>query len=342
MSIIDLSYLNNGKRLTFQVEKRDGRLPEPVWSDLPSLQDMVVSDQVLTTYSQALTLGVAAGEEEVPLLGDSIYDTKTNANYPELIPGDQFQGGECVMAVVKEGQEVPLGHVYAKTMDSLALLGYAAAFQFSKKARLFNTVGDLAETWSRALGKAYNQLRNNLRFYPIISASLTGANATAISYKKADWTLGASGAGNYAYEPTVYATIAAAIKDAKVAGRPGSVILCNSADEDVIRDVVANGYTYGNTKRDPLSRSIKEVIAYDGATVVVGGETTTYTGCTAGTIFLIRPKLGFFERIKQDLLIDTGDEDKSRLIESEIIADAWLGVYAVPANNVQSITIPTS
>ena len=56
----------------------------------------------------------------------------------------------------------------------------------------------------------------------------------------------------------------------------------------------------------------------------------------------MRPKLGFFERIKQDLLIDTGDSDKSRLIEGEIVADGWLGVYASVGQNVQKVTIPTS
>ena len=260
---IDLSYLNNGRRVSFPAELTPtGKLAiEPKWAELPELKDMVVSDHVLTTYSQAITLGVQLGLEAVPLLGDSIYDSKSNPKYPEIIPGDQFQGGACVFAEVKEGEEIPLGHVWTKTMDNLQLKGYGAAFQFSKKARLFDTTGDFAERWSKALGEAWNHLRNSLRLYPIIAATLEGASATGIQYKTSTYDVGASGAGNYHYEATIYATLAAGIKAAKVAKRPVSVILCASADEDAIREAVNVGYRGGNVVKDALKlQGIKEVV----------------------------------------------------------------------------------
>lgn len=339
--IVDLSYLNGSKLENFSVERKDGRLPEPVWAKLPAVKDMVVSEQVIKEYSQALTLGIELGQDEVPLLGDTIYDSVLNEAYPELIPGDQFQGGECVFAEIVEGEEIPAGHVYKKTMDALQIKGYAVKFQFSKKARIFNQGGELARTWSTALGRAWRHLRNALRLGPFVTAELGEDNTTDTVYKKVDWSAGT--AEGYLLEPTVYATLAAGIKAAKTAKRPASIILCSSADEDVIRDAVTVGYAYGNNRKRPLSQlGIKEVIVYDGASEVVGGETFTYDGVTAGSVYLVRPKRGFFERRKQDLLVDTGEADKSRLIEGEIIADAWLGVYAAVANNTQKCTIPVS
>ena len=339
---IDLSYLSNGKRVDFQVEAApDGRpAVTPRWDELPEIKDMVVSDQVTTTYGQALTLGVQEGFEEIPLLGGSIYDSKTNANYPKLIPGDEFVNGVCAFAEVKEGEEIPFGTVEKKVMDALAIKGYAVGFQFTKEARMFGNTGELSQKWSRALGKAHNALRNHLRFYPIISETYNGDNATSVSYMKADGTAGDSSA--YALEQTVYATLLKGIKKCKAMKRPASVIVCAAADEDVIRECVERGTMYGTKSKGPLSAAgIKKIEVYDGAALVVGGETTTYTGVTAGAVYLVRPLLGFFERVKQDLLIDVGDADKSRLVENEVIADAWLGVYAKPLLNVQKLAIPT-
>lgn len=336
---VDLTYARGSKPESFSVELRgDGKLPRPDWTGMRAT-DLVVSDQVQKEVAQSLTLGIQNGFEDIPLLGDAIYDSNLNADYPEIIPGDQFLGGECVFAQIAEGQEVPFGHVVKKDADDLHIYHYAVGLQLTKKAEIFNQAGVVLDEWSKACGRAWNALRNNLRLYPIIAASLTGANATAILYRKADFSAGSSGSGNYALEATIYATLQAGLKDASTAKRVPSVLLCNSADK-VIIDEIIGGYRTPSFSKPPLP--IREVIAYDGDTLYIGGESQVYTGVTAGTCYLIRPKRGFFERRKQDLLVDVAPGDRSRLISKEVVADALLGIQANVEQNVQKVTIPTS
>lgn len=335
---VELSYNLGSKRESFAVERVNGALPKPDFAGFRAT-DLVVSDQVQKEAAQLLTLGVANGFEDVPLLGDEIYDSNLNADYPEIIPGDVFVGGECAFALIKEGEEVPFGHVVKKSADNLQIYHYATGIQITKKAELFNTAGVLLDEWSRACGRAHNALRNSLRFTPIIDATLEGTSASAIVYRKADFSAGASGAGNYALEATIYATLQSAIKDASILKRVPTIILCNSADKVIIDEVVA-GYRTPFVNKPALP--ITKVIAYDGDTLYYGGESVTYTGVTAGTVYLIRPKRGFFERRKQDLLIDVAPGDRSRLISKEIVADCLLGIQANVAQNVQKVTIPTS
>ena len=338
MEKIDLSYAISGKKESFSVDRLNGRLPKPQWEGIRAT-DLVVSDQVQKEVAQALTLGVENGFEDIPLLGDEIYDTNINAEYPEIIPGDKFLGGECVFAQLVEGQEVPFGHVVKKAADDLHIYHYGVGFQITKKAEIFNMAGVVLDEWSRSLGRAWNALRNNLRFAPIINGSYAAANQTAIVYRKADFSAGAAGAGNYALEATIYATLQDGIKNASTAKRVPTILVCNSADK-VIIDEIVGGYRTPFVAKPALP--ITKVIAYDGDTLTVGGESVTYTGVTAGTVYLVRPKRGFFERRKQDILVDVAPGDRSRLISKEVIADALLGIQANVLQNVEEVTIPTS
>jgi len=57
---------------------------------------------------------------------------------------------------------------------------------------------------------------------------------------------------------------------------------------------------------------------------------------------LIRPKQGFKELVKKDLTIETTSGDLTRLVEAQIIAYAYRGVFAALDENVQKVEISAS
>jgi len=61
----------------------------------------------------------------------------------------------------------------------------------------------------------------------------------------------------------------------------------------------------------------------------------------ADKAYLIRPKRGFKELIKYDLMVDAAGADLSRLIENQVVGRAYRGVFAAIPENVQEITLPS-
>ena len=89
-----------------------------------------------------------------------------------------------------------------------------------------------------------------------------------------------------------------------------------------------------------LKTGISEVIFYDGFETTVGRKTYSYPGVEPGKVFLVRPKNGFVEFIKHDLLIDIESADLTRLVKENIVGRARRGNYAAVEDNVQEIRLP--
>ena len=64
----------------------------------------------------------------------------------------------------------------------------------------------------------------------------------------------------------------------------------------------------------------------------------SYGGVTPGKAYLIRPKRGFKELLKQDLRVEAAMGDLTRLVDSQIVAYAHRGVFAAVEENVQEIS----
>ena len=186
------------------------------------------------------------------------------------------------------------------------------------------------ELLNRAMGEAYNALLNHIHLYPILSFNYPSANKTAFQGDTSDdlWV-------------RFYKTLNKALSDARVAKRPGTVLLASSYDRDNIEMALKGGYQIGGTTYPAVS-GIESVIYYDGWTVQVGRRTFEYSGVTPGKAYLIRPKRGFKELVKQDLRIEATTGDLSRLIESQIVGYAYRGVYAAVEENVQEISLAAS
>ncbi|MBT9137206.1 MAG: hypothetical protein DDT34_02293 [Firmicutes bacterium] len=220
-----------------------------------------------------------------------------------------------------EGQEVRFGRLDAVSGPTARILTFAAGFEYTKEILDFNE-SFRPEMLNRALGEAHNALLNDIHLRPIISHTYTGANLTT-------WI--APPAGN----PTwvgIRNTIIEAQKAAVRAKRPGTVLLANPVMRAEVELAMTGGHNVGGTVF-PAIGGIQQVIYYDSD--VHHG----YTGVAENRLYLIRPRRGFKELVKQDLRVEAQTGDLGRLVQEQIVAYAHRGVYAALTENVQQINL---
>ena len=273
-----------------------------------------------------VVLDVELGLEQVQLLYKPIYDNITDANLPRVLDAKWALTGTVIFTEHIEGEEVKFGRLQAEQGPTARILTYAAGFEYTKEMKDFNEAFSV-EILNRSIGEAYNALLNHIHLYPILSFNYPAANKTAYQGVTGDpaWV-------------GVYKTITKAISDAAKAKRPGTVLLASTADQPNIEMALKGGHQIEGTVYPPIS-GIQTVIYYDGWETVVGKKTYSYPGVTPGKAYLIRPKRGFKELVKQDLRVEATSGDLSRLVESQIVAYAYRGCYAAIEENVQELTL---
>ncbi|ADQ06503.1 conserved hypothetical protein [Caldicellulosiruptor hydrothermalis 108] len=273
-----------------------------------------------------VVLDVELGREQVQLLYQPIYEKIQDSNFPRVIDAKWALYGTVIFTEHLEGEEVKFGRLQAEQGPTARIVTYTAGFEYTKELKDFNEVFAI-EILNRAIGEAYNALLNHIHLYPIISFSYPAAYKTA--YQGA--------AGDPAWLG-VYKTITKGLSDAAKAKRPATVLLASSADQTNIEMALKGGHQVEGTVYPAIS-GIQTVIYYDGWETTVGKKTYSYPGVTPGKAYLIRPKRGFKELVKQDLRIEATSGDLSRLVESQIVAYAYRGVYAAVEENVQELTL---
>lgn len=283
----------------------------------------------LKELGQKVVLDVELGREQVPLLYTPIYDRMENANMPRLIDANWAVSGNVVFTEHIEGEEVKFGRLSAEKGPVARVLTYAAAFEYTKEMKDFNDTFSV-EVLNRSMGEAYNALLNHIHLSPIIAYNYKAANKTAYKGAETDNTW-----------VGMYKTLTAALGDARVAKRPGSVLLASGSDQPNIEMALKGGYQIEGTTY-PAVGGIDAVIYYDGWSVNVGRKTYEYAGVTQGKAYLIRPKRGFKELVKRDLTVEATMPDISRLIESQIVGFAYRGAFAALDENVQEITLASA
>lgn len=273
-----------------------------------------------------VVLDVELGREQVPVLYKPIYEGINDPNLPRLIDAKWALYGTVVFSEHIEGEEVKFGKLQAEQGPAARILTYTAGFEYTKEMRDFNEAFTV-EVLNRAIGEAYNALLNHLHLSPIITFNYKAANKTAYQGQAGETTW-----------VGVYKTLVKAVADAAVAKRPGTVLLASSADQQVIEMALRGGHQIEGTIY-PAVQGIQTVIYYDGWETQVGKKLYSYPGVPQGKAYLIRPKRGFKELVKQDLRIEATSGDLSRLVESQIVAYAYRGVYAAVEENVQEISL---
>lgn len=273
-----------------------------------------------------VVLDVELGREEVQPLYQPIYDQISDANLPEVLDAKWALRGAVVFTQSMEGQEVKFGTLEAEYGPTARILTYSAGFEYTKQMADFNQSFQV-EMLNKAMGQAYNALCNHVHFSPIIDATYKPANKTALQGESTDpfWL-------------RLYYTLKEGIKNTVVAKRPATVLFASKANQIDIEMALNGGYQLNGTILPKLS-GISTIIYYDGWEEKVGKKTYTYDGVSTKKVYLIRPKRGFKELLKQDLRIEANAGDITRLVEQQMVGYAYRGVYAAIDENVQELTV---
>lgn len=317
------------------VKKRivDGQYEQADFS--APIGEMMTSETARKELVQKVVLDVELGREDVPTLYGPIYETLVDANFPREFEAKWAQHGTVVFFEHLEGEEAKFGSLAAESGPIARIKGYTAGFEYTKEMEIFNQTFNF-EMLNKAFGEAHNAILNHLHLAPIISFDYKADNKTDVVYVKPDGTKGT--ASNAHSGLSMRATLRQALKDTRIAKRPGTVLIANSADKEDIEE----GLGSFNIQATPYGATsgITDIIYYDGWNTTVSRKDYSYDGVPQGKAFLVRPKRGFKELIKQGLQINAHTADASRLIEAQIIGDFWRGVFAAVEENVQEITLP--
>jgi hypothetical protein len=291
--------------------------------------EMLTSGSVaqFTELLRKVVLDVELGREQVPLLYKSIYETLSDANMPELISAKWALYGTVIFTEILEGEEVKFGKLAAEYGPTAKILMFAAGFEYTKKMKDFNDSFSV-EILNRAMGESWNALLNHIHLSPIIS------HVYAAPANNTGW----AGEANDPLWVGYWKTLSQAVQDANVAKRPGNILLASAQNKTNLEMALKGGYTIAGTTY-PAVDGIDTVVYYDGWDVTVGKKVYSYTGVTPGEAYLIRPRRGFKELLKQDLRIEAGGADLSRLIENQIVGYGYRGVYSAVEENVQKIDL---
>lgn len=289
-------------------------------------------DSFSDEWNQRRRYEVNAGRDEEPQVWQPIYSAVNDASLPENINIYKIGPGGVVFEEVFEGGEVKFASV-SSSEASVRIRHYGQGLEYSKDLVVFNQLWRVPIV-ERQMGIAYNALLNHIHLTPIITATYAAANQTA-----------ANTSGSTSTED-IYLTIEDAIVNSKADGtnprRGPYVLLIASGDmfkiERALRSEVQSQFALQSSARD----MVRSVIAYDGWTGTRGAKTTTYTGVTSGTAYLIdlaHQSEDFQSYMKQDLMQDGQDEDASRFM-TQLIYDTYFGVYANPTAAVEEVTLP--
>lgn len=297
--------------------------------------EMMTSETSRKELVQKVVLDVELGREDVPTLYGPVYETVVDANFPKEFEAKWAQSGTVVFFEHLEGEEVKFGSLQAEEGPIARIKGYTAGFEYTKEMQIFNQTFNF-EMLNKAFGEAHNAILNHLHLSPIIGFNYKVNNKTAAVYVKSDGEKGTANDSHFIL--SMRETLRQALKDTRTAKRPGTVLLANSADKEDIEDALSS-FTIQAT---PYSATggITDIIYYDGWETTVSKKNYSYGGVPQGKAFLVRPKRGFKELVKQGLQINAHTADASRLIEAQIIGDFWRGVFAAVEENVQEITLP--
>jgi len=330
----NVNYILNGRTETVQKKIINGEM-ETFELSKP-IGEMLTSEQVRKELLEKVVLDVELGREQVPTLYGPIYERMYDPNFPKEFEAKWALYGSVVFLEHIEGEETKFGSLMAEQGPIAHIKGYTAGFEYTKEMEIFNQTFNL-EILNRAFGEANNALLNHLHLWPIISHTYKAANKTAPVYMDKDGAV-LPDATNSQPILSLRATIRQALTDARTAKREGTILLANSADKEDLADAMSS-FVIGATPYRAVE-GINTIIFYDGYDIAVGKKNYSYGGVPAGKAYLIRPRRGFKELVKQDLQIQATMGDLTRLVESQIVGDLWRGVFAAIDENVQEITLP--
>lgn len=300
------------------------------WGEGISLSEMIGTDAgAAKELLEKVTYDVYSGRQRVPLVYTDIFNKMSDANLPKTLTIAELGSVEGAFLQHVEGGEVIFGSVKPGQEAVVQVNVWTLGFQFTKEFVRFNQTWRVTEV-AEAFGEAYNKLLNHLHLGPITtSAAFATTGGDLLAQKNAQ----------KAGTPQLVAfdtSIAKTFKNALKVLPKGTRVLCNSFDTETILNSIKGDFvpvTNGAISTTPtrLNRAFSEAsfTEYDGTEARIGGKTYAYQGVAAGTCYLLVPKSKNWRELeKQDLEVNSGDADVSRLVLEQQVGETWRGVYA--------------
>lgn len=329
-------YMLNGKSHTATKKVVNGEME--VYDLQKPIGEMIGTPAVHRELVEKVVFDVELGREQVPILYDPIYERREDRNFPKQFEAPWASHGVIVFHEWEEGEEIKFGHIQAEKGPIAKLTTYAAGFEYNEDMEEWNQTWDMTEL-DRAFGEAYNALLNHIHLFPIIDFNYQAGNTTNAIYVNNEGKK-VTGADQALAHPalSMRETLLAGIAKTTKEKRKGNILLISESRLDHVKRAMGEMHIRGTDFASVAG--IDTIIAYDGWNVKVGKKDYSYAGVKEDEAFLIRPKRGFKELIKHDLLVDATLPDLSRLVTTQIVGRTRRGVFAAVEENVQKIKLP--
>lgn len=297
------------------------------WGDGVHIEEMIGTDAgAAQELLEKITYDVYSGRERVELVYARIFNKTSDPNLPKTLTYDELGTVEGAFLQHVEGGEVVFGSVKPGQEATVKVNVWTLGFQFTKEFVRFNQTWRVTEV-AEAFGEAYNKLLNHLHLGPVTTSGAFTTTGGGLAAQR-----DAQKAGTpqlIAYDTSIAKTLKNALK---VLPR-GTAILCNSFDTESIYEAIKGDFvpnTNGNVATTLNKRFNQDsFIEYDGNEATLGGKTYEYAGVAQGYCYLLVPKSKNFRELeKQDLEVNSGDADVSRLVLEQQVGETWRGVYA--------------
>lgn len=309
-----------------------------LWNDIGQLQKKIAgqvnaaqapSASELATLQALVMLDLTKRAMQTGDMTDLIATEVTNFEFPELVSTKSLLPYRGQFRTISGANDsVPLVEQHTGDVDSVTLYIKGLGWITTLKNLVYNTLHDLQKV-NEAVAAAYEDMRNAGTIGRIVGATYVTSQQQA-----ADTTSGAS------FDFHMYETWRKAV--AKIRGlkdfRTGLKIgvqtlsiLCNSADAWNIDRAIRGQLTVGGatgtfTTQNMQGLPIANIIEYDGGNnngFVIGKETISVPGVTAGKAYLFVPREYFWVAKKRPLTLETGVGNVLQLSQE---ARAWYAI----------------
>ncbi len=260
-----------------------------------------------TNLWDAIRIDVSIRKAGLPTIRQNIYNVTTNPNFTRQVnPTEITPIGIVFEENTGHGQAVNQGETTGGGFDTFNILIYAAGFTWDLIAELFDLT-IMPERIADAVSVGENALKDDLAIAPIIAFGYTGVQQTA-----------ANTLSNANRQELLYLTLEDGLDDLGNRNHPLTdralnvmdvVILAHPFDARHIARV-ASGLPSTNERVYSAISEINMVIAYDDEIIRQRTKTTTYSGVSQGTSYMIIPASalpagGYMEiAVKRDLVIE--------------------------------------
>ena len=293
----------------------------------------------------AIRIDVSVRKAAIGTIRQFIYNITTNPNFTRTIkPTEITPVGIIFEENNGHGQAIPQGETTGGGYESITILIYAAGFTFDLIADLF----DLTITPERiadAVMVGEDALKDDIAISPILDFSYAGVQQTA-----------ASAIGSLRQE-LLYNTLVDGLDDLGNRNHPvtdrklnTSQVIVLAAPFDAPHVVqVAGGLPSTNQISYPSLNQISQVISVDDEIIRQRAKIVTYSGVTAGTVYMIipasaLPAAGYMEiAVKRDLVVEVDNSPDVKTLTRE--ERAYWFAEAIWTEGIQyfiqELTLPT-